>query len=244
MSSFQATAGFPFASTFHFTSASPDKAGDYFSWMSFGVKTLLEGYQKNVTALSEANRVAFDGLTTLLQRQGTLLNATADDCSRGMNDILAAASLEEKARRQADSARHAYESTVDRFGELYEIAMKAQFAAADILNARLAEALDELKTLFARPVESATDTAAAAREVIVESVAMTTPAEPAAADAASSPLDTDPVATMAEPVARTEDTVEDEEADPPVPRAPSPKGTPRGPRTPGVRASRRPPSRG
>src|SRR5262245_21501616 len=139
MSSFQATTAIPFASAHY------GKAWAFFRLPPLSIDKLLEASQKNVAALASANQAAFDGLTTLAERQTALLNETAEECSRGMNDVLAAASLEEKTRRQADTARHAYESALGRFGELYEIAMKAHIAAAEILNARLTEALDELK---------------------------------------------------------------------------------------------------
>src|ERR1044071_7867985 len=102
MNSFQATAGFPFAS------AHDSKVWGPFKLPSLNFEALLMAYQKNLAALARANQAAFDGLTTLAERQGIALNATPDECSRGMSDVWAAASLKEKARRQADTARHAY----------------------------------------------------------------------------------------------------------------------------------------
>ena len=225
MSPFQATVSFPYA-----------------SWASLGFKTLLLAHQKNVAALSNVNQVAFEGMTTLLQRQAILLNATVEECSRGMNDVLAAASLEAKASRQADTTRHAYESTAARFRELFELAAKTHAASVDILNTRLAESLDELTALFAAPAAPASPAPAAERSPdIMETaalVAVPSPVEPAPGSAEEASL------ADAEPALSIEEPAEDEEANEPTAPRPNPK--PRGPRTtggPAIRASRRPPSR-
>jgi phasin family protein len=243
MSSFQAAAGFPFA-TAHY-----GKAWSYVSLAPLNLKTLLEAYEKNVAALSKANQAAFEGLTTLIQRQAILFSTTADECGRGMNDVLAAASLEEKARRQADTARHTYESTVARFGELYEIATKAQFAAVDILNARLTEALDEFKVLFAAPAEPAPAPVEEANAIVAEPVEIVAaPVEPAPEPTAEPDLvNPEPVATTAEPLAQIEEPAEDDDPDDPIAPRPTRRPAPRTPRTSGpsgTKAARRPRSGG
>jgi hypothetical protein len=219
MSSFQATAGFPF------TSANFHKTEAYFSWASLSLKTLLEVQQKNVAALTKAHRAVFDGMTTLIQRQGTLLKATADDCSRG-------------------TTQHAYESTVARWSELYEITAKAHLAAADILNARVMESLDDFKMLFAASTEPGPATAAEPTRLLVESVAVTaTPPEPAPAtvEELSLAASTEPVTPSEEPLPRIAEPAQDEEEDTPLPPQPAAKA-PRAPRPSGsgAKAARRP----
>ena len=85
----------------------------------------------------------------------------ADVIGEVTSDVLAATSFEERAMKQADATRHIYVSTVARFHELYDIAVKANVTAVDILNARVAEAFDELRALFAAPAAPAPATSAA-----------------------------------------------------------------------------------
>jgi len=132
---------------------------------SLNVESLLETHRKNAAALSTANQVAFDGLKALAQRQGELIMTTVDDYSKVAGDVLGAASFEERATKQADAARDLYTATVTHLRELSDLAFKANVAAADILNARVTEAFDEFKALFAAPV-------AAAPAVLVEPVAV------------------------------------------------------------------------
>jgi phasin family protein len=249
MTSSQAAASFPFAS------ANYDKALGYFGFLSLSLKAVFEAYQKNMAALAKANQVALDAFSTLMERQGALWSATAEECSRGVNDVLAAASVEEKARRQADTARQAYDTTVARLGDLYEVATKAQVATADILNTRLAEALEECQALFATHAESAPtpDTVAriaapaapiepAAPEPVAAEEVAAEPAMPFAAetDMAETSTEAEPVATAPEAAATIEDSGEDEDNEPPTaPRRGAPK--PRAPRTsPGGKSARRP----
>ena len=130
------------------------------AWVSFkspslNIGTLLEAHRKNAAALTTANQIAFDGLRTLAERQGDLIKTTVDDYGKITSDVLAAPSLEEKATKQADAARHIYASAVARFRDLSDIAIKANVAAADILNARITEAFDEFRALFAAPAPAA-----------------------------------------------------------------------------------------
>jgi phasin family protein len=213
MNSFQATASFPFAN------ADPTKAWAYFTLPSLRVEALLETHRKNAAALTEANQVAFKGLTTLAQRQGDLLKTTVDEYGKFVSDVLAAASFEEKATMQADAARYVYDSTVNRSRELCDIATKANGAAADILSARVTQVFDELKALFAAPAEAPVATSAEP-----------TPVVPA-------PIVTEPVAQAKEP--DRDELDQDEDADAPVKPQRTTKAAPRSSRTASASADRK-----
>lgn len=149
MSSFQATSSsFPFAN--------PDLAR---TWMdlklpSLTLATLIEAQHKNAAAIGNANQVVFDGLKTLLHRQGFLLTASVETSSRVTSDFLAAQSFEERAAMQADAARDTYFSVVARVRELSDIVIEANMAAIGIVNARVIEAFSDFRVLFAPPVSA------------------------------------------------------------------------------------------
>jgi phasin family protein len=165
MNSLQA-AGFPFANT------DLTKVWVNFKLPSLDIGALLEAHRKNAAALTSANQVVFDGLKTLAQRQGDLFKTTVDDYSEVTSAVLAGASFEDRATKQADATRHIYVSTVDRFRELSDIAVKANVTAVDILSARVTEAFDEFRALFAAPVAPSTVTSVALTSVIAEPVAI------------------------------------------------------------------------
>lgn len=161
MNSFPA-AGFPFVNS------DLTRMWSYFKLPSLKIGELFEVQRKNASALTNANKVVFDGLTTLAQRQGELFKATVNDCSKVTNDVLGGASLAEKAIKQADAARHICVSSVAGLQELSDIVVKTNVTAVDILNARVSEALAEVRALFAEPVAPATATTAEAFPAIDE----------------------------------------------------------------------------
>jgi phasin family protein len=142
MNSLQA-AGFPFANT------DLTKAWSIFKFPSLNIEALLEVHRKNAAALTKANQVVFDGLKTLAQRERDLFKSTVDDYGKVTSDVLAGASFDERATKQADACRDIYVSSVARFRELSDIAVKTNVTAVDILNARVTEVFDEFRALFA-----------------------------------------------------------------------------------------------
>jgi len=254
MNSFQAAASFPFADT------DPAKPWPYFTLPSLRVEVLLESHRKNAAALTEANQVAFQGLTTLAQRQGDLLKTTVDECGKIVGDVLAAASFEDQAARQADAARYVYDSTVNRSRELCDIATRANVAAADILSARVTQAFDELKALFAVPAEAPAATRPEPAPAVAEPVAQAREpdqdepdrdedadapaasfAAPAEAPAATRP---EPEPTVTEAVAKAKEPDQDEldqhaDAAAPVKPARTTKAVPRTSRTASASADRK-----
>jgi phasin family protein len=158
MNSLQA-AGFPFAYT------DLTKAWVNFELPFLPTSALSEAHRKNAAALTNASQVVVECLQTLAQRQAQLFKSTIDDYSKVTRDVLAGTSFEERVTNQADISRH----FVGHLRELSDIAVKANVTAIDILNGRITEAFDELKSVFAEPLAP---NSIAPTEVIGEHIAM------------------------------------------------------------------------
>ncbi|HKU98381.1 MAG TPA: TIGR01841 family phasin [Vineibacter sp.] len=183
---------------------------------SLNVEALLDTHRKNAAALTSANQVAFDGFKAVAQRQGDMIKTTVDDYAKAAGDVLAAASFEERAAKQADAAWHIYTSAVTHLRALSDLALQANVAAADILNARVTEAFDEFKALFAAPVTATAEpVAVVAPTTVVEATPVTV-----------EPVTIEPVAVEPVVVVEAEPTPED------TPPAPAPKPAPRTRRAP------------
>jgi phasin family protein len=167
------------SASFPFAPADLTRAWSDFKLPSFGVEAFLEAHRKNAVAWATANQVAFDGLQALAQRQGDLIRSAVDGCGKAAGDVLAAATLEEKTAKQADAARDIYVSAVTGFADLSDIAARANVAASDIVNARIAAAFDEFKALFDVPAAEVVAAAAAPLDARVEPVATVEQAAPA-----------------------------------------------------------------
>lgn len=266
MSSSQATSSsFPFAN--------PDLAR---TWMdlklpSLTAATLIEAQHKNAAAIGNANQVIFDGLKTLLHRQGFLLTASVETGSRVTRDFLAAQSFEERAAKQADAARDTYFSVVARMRELSDIVIEANMAAIGIVNARIIEAFGDFRALFAPPVAApapsealapapalppppatAVEEAATVEQAII-------PAEPALPPVITAPQVAPEAAAVEEEAIAASTTVQEPvepepevaPAPPPPPKSAAPAAKPAAPparttvpKAPPPRPPRRPTSRG
>ncbi len=226
----------------HFPLAPADlaKAWGSFRLPSFSIGTLLETHRKNAAALTSANQIAFDGLRAAAERQGDLIKATVDDYGRMTSDVLAAPSLEERATRQADATRQIYASAVARFRELCDIAVNANLAAVDTLNARITEAFDEFKASFAAPATTAATSSSAPTAVAAQPVDVAAPFVEVAAPSAEVAVTAEAPGAAPAPVEAEPPTLA------PIDRGPTPDPTViSAPKTsaPAPRAPRRPPSR-
>ena len=152
-------AGFPFAHT------DPTKAWVNFELPFLPMSALREAHRKNAAALTSASQVVIECLQTLAQRQAQLIKSTIDDYSKVTGDVLAGTAFEESVTNQADISRH----VVGHLRELSDIAVKANVTAIDILNRRITESFDELKSMFAEPLALKS---VAPTEVIGEHIAM------------------------------------------------------------------------
>ena len=159
-------ASFPFPTSFPFAKTDLTKA--WFALPLLNIGALGEGHRKNAAAVTSANQAVFDGLKTLTQCQADLFKTTVNDCSRLTSDVLASTSFDDKATKQADATQHIYHSTVTHFRELSDIAVKANVTAIDILNARVIEAFDEFRALFAAPVTPNTATSVTPASAITD----------------------------------------------------------------------------
>lgn len=113
------------------------------------VDALMALQRRNIAAWTAANQAAFEGLQALGQRQAEMVRESLDEASRAVKEMFAAGSPEEKAVRQAELAKEAYERAVANARELADLASRSQDAALGVLNKRVTESLDELKSYIA-----------------------------------------------------------------------------------------------
>ena len=133
----------PFAD-FDFT-----KIAGQFNFPVVGVETVVETSRKNFAAMTTASTAAVEALKTIAQRQGDMVRAAMEDFSKHGSEVLAAATIEEKAAKQIDFAKKSYELAVANTKELADLYTKSQTEAFEMLSARVAELTEEVKAAIA-----------------------------------------------------------------------------------------------
>lgn len=111
-------------------------------------KVFIEGHRRNLEAMTEANRVAFEGAQALAQRQVEIMRQTVDEATKAMNELAKPGKPEDKLAAQASLAKEAYELALANARELGEMSAKSNSEAADVITHRISDGLDEIKGVF------------------------------------------------------------------------------------------------
>ena len=125
-------------------------AADFKFPAAFNVEAIAEAQRKNIAVMTTANTAAFEAFRSLAERQAEMVKAMTEDFSKAASEIMAAASFEEKATKQADVAKKTYETAIANLRELSEMIAKSNTQALDAVNARVAEVIEEVKALVAK----------------------------------------------------------------------------------------------
>ena len=126
------------------------KIAGQFNFPVVGVETVVETSRKNFAAMTTASTAAVEALKTIAQRQGDMVRAAMEDFSKHGSEVLAAATIEEKAAKQIDFAKKSYEAAVANVQELAGLYSKSQADALTAISARISELSDEVKAAIAK----------------------------------------------------------------------------------------------
>jgi phasin family protein len=109
------------------------------------VDTLVSSQRKNIEALTQANKLAYDGLQAVVKRQVEILRQTVDEVAQATKDIAEPGSPQDKVAKQTEIAKEAFERSLSNLRELAEMVAKANNEAFDLLNKRFTQNLDEIR---------------------------------------------------------------------------------------------------
>ena len=111
---------------------------------------IMASQRKNIEALTNANKLAFEGIQAVARRQADVMRQMIEEISGMVSELMSASSPEERVTKQADLAKAAYEKVLGNMKELAEMLAKSNTEAAEVITARISESLDELKSMAAK----------------------------------------------------------------------------------------------
>src|SRR3954452_22236227 len=100
--------------------------------------SIVERERKNIEALAQANRIAFEGWQNLALRQSEILQ---DSMKRAVDDAKSQTALQ----KGAELARSAFETALANMRELAEMATKSQKDAFEVIRKRVEENMNALR---------------------------------------------------------------------------------------------------
>jgi len=112
------------------------------------MEMLLGTYRKNIEVLSAANRVALEGAQAVAKRHMEIMQQTMAELTETIQALGAPDAPQAKAMKQAELLKRAYERAVQNTRELSELISQANGEALSLLNARVGEAMDEIKQII------------------------------------------------------------------------------------------------
>lgn len=106
---------------------------------------LIETQRKNVEAITAANRIVFEGMQAMAQRQAEIFRKGMDEAAKSFGSFAEAGAPEDKLAKQIEQTKKAYIDAISNFNELTEISVKSNAEAAQEINKRVTESFDEVK---------------------------------------------------------------------------------------------------
>jgi phasin family protein len=127
----------------------PKLMGD-FKVPGVDVEAVVASQRRNLEALGAANQLAVEGMQAVARRQTEIFRQMMEETSQAMRDMMAAGSPEDKASRQTEMVKEAFKRAIGNMRELAEMVSKSQGEAFDVINKRVTDSLDELKSAIAK----------------------------------------------------------------------------------------------
>ena len=116
----------------------------------FDVEAVWAAQRRNIEALTQANQLAVEGVQALARRQIELTRETFEGFSTLLRDLAQPASAEDRIAKNTDYAKQMLEKSVNHGREVVSIAAKAGADAAEVLQKRATESLDEMRALASK----------------------------------------------------------------------------------------------
>jgi phasin family protein len=114
------------------------------------VDAILASQRKNIEAVTAANQLAIEGFQAVVRRQASILRQTLEETGTILTEALSAGSPEDKAAKQAELVKAAFEKALSNMKELAELVAKSNTEAANVISSRVSESLEELKSALAK----------------------------------------------------------------------------------------------
>ncbi len=114
------------------------------------IDSLVASQRKNIEALTQANKLAFEGVQALFKRQVEIARQSIEESTAVARQLVDHGTPQEKAVRQTELTKEAFEQALANARELAEIVTKSNSEAFDLLNQRFFQVMDELKDGIAK----------------------------------------------------------------------------------------------
>lgn len=111
------------------------------------VNALMTATQRNMDVFTAANRIALEGAQAVARRHTEIMQQSMAEMTEAMRALAGNDTPQQKAARQAELLKQAYEHAVANMKELHDLMQKSHEEAMALLARRFAEAMEEARVL-------------------------------------------------------------------------------------------------
>ena len=111
------------------------------------MSALAKAQQKNLEAISAANKVALEGARAVAERHMEIVQQSVAEMQDAMRSMASPTDIQEQAAKRAEMAKATYERAVGQMQELADLIQRSSGEALSVLHKRFAEAMEEVKNL-------------------------------------------------------------------------------------------------
>ncbi len=143
-------------------STNPFAAIDFTKFMgdfklpAFDVDKLMASQRKNFEAVASANKLVAESVQTVFQRNAEIMRENIEELTSLAQSLSETGEPREKAARQADLTKGAYQRAVTNLKAINDTVAKTNDKVFNVLSKRVVESLDEAKGLVANGVKAET----------------------------------------------------------------------------------------
>lgn len=120
------------------------KLVEKFKLPGIDIAAIVDSQRKDMEALAEANKQAYEGIKALAQRRNEILQETLVEWQQAMKDAAGKAAMS----KGADMAKKGVQQAIANFRELADIEAQSRSKAWKVLQARFQENLANLQKLL------------------------------------------------------------------------------------------------
>ena len=117
-----------------------------FSVPNLDMSGLIEAQNKNVQALTAANRAILEGTQALMQRQAEMVKQVLEEASEAAKSLSSVADPQEAADKQIKLIEASFSEALANFAEISEMVKNTQDETTKLMTARFNESLEEFRT--------------------------------------------------------------------------------------------------
>ncbi len=112
------------------------------------LESMMASYRKNMEALTEAGRLATEGMKALAERQTQIMRDAMETLRGATSELTAAKDPQDFAAKQAELAKQAFDKASANLKELADLVVKSNTASFEVIQARMNQSLAELQEMM------------------------------------------------------------------------------------------------